>query len=90
MSDAASDAYKEEKEEKLFNEIVSLQEKMGQEPITRRQFYSSTRPGRDEFYRKLQKEYLLFEKKNESRKEDNDGELTEHFKTWFPNVDSHD
>lgn len=33
MSDAASDAYKEEKEEKLFNEIVSLQEKWDRSPL---------------------------------------------------------
>ena len=97
MSDAASDAYKEELMENQYFEVVQLQERMGYpKPMKKTWFFSQSYPERMKIVHDVQKDYLIWEanRKNESRKEDeeedNDGELTERFKTWFPNVDSRD
>lgn len=94
MSDAASDAYKEEMMENQYFEVVQLQERMGYpEPMKKTWFFSQTGPERIKIVHDVQKEYLLWEakRKNESCKEDeemdNDSELTNQFKTWFPDVD---
>ena len=96
MSDAVSDAYKEEMEENQYFEVVQLQRRMGYpEPMKKTWFFSHSRPERLKIVHDVQKEYLLWEakRKNESRKEDeyeerdNDSELTNQFKTWFPDVD---
>ena len=95
MSDAASDAYKEEMMENQYLEVVQLQRRMGYpEPIKKSWFFAQSHPERMKIIHDVQKEYLLWEakKKNEAlekedKETDNDSELTNQFKTWFPNVD---
>lgn len=103
MSDAATDAWLDERADILYLDIVDWQRRMGEEEMKYNYFFSHSNKERRDIHASVKDRYLKFRSRQtcgemkeklgvdiqSKPKKDKSDELTDLFRVWFPNVDEY-